>query len=213
MGGARPKQFLDLGRRPLLAHSLLAFEQATEVTGVVLVSHADHLDEAQRVADAAGISKLMWVVTGGATRSDSSRAALAALPADDGLVLLHDAARPLIEAKTISAVVAALDTHRAAAPVIPASDTIIEAHDGEITAMPTRDSLRRMQTPQGFELATIREAYRLAGEDPAFEASDDCGVVHRYLPDVAIKLVEGSVLNLKVTGPIDLQMAEVFLGT
>ena len=212
MDGDTPKQFLDLAGKPLLEHSLLAFEKTPDIDRIVLVSHPDHLDVARRLAEDADISKLIAVVPGGATRSDSSRAALDAVPAEEGLILIHDAARPLIEPATIAAVVSALQTHRAAAPAIPATDTIVEAHEEEITAVPARTSLRLMQTPQGFELATLREAYRLAGENPGFEASDDCGVVHRYLPDVAIKLVAGSSRNLKITHEADLLTAEMLLG-
>lgn len=212
MGRAGPKQFQMLGGKPMLAHSLLAFELSAAITGIVLVSHADHLESAERVARETGISKLISVVPGGSTRSDSSRAGLRALGEDqDGLVLIHDAARPLVEQETIRAVIVALETHRAAAPAMQASDTIVEAADDEIAAMPTRRSLRQVQTPQGFDIRTLRAAYELAAHDPEFQATDDCGVVHRYLPDVAIKLIAGSRRNHKVTNPDDLQVAEVIL--
>lgn len=211
MGGGTPKQFVQLAGLPVLAHSLLAFERFAAVDGIVLVSHPDHEAATARVAREAGISKLIAVAPGGATRGDSSRAAIDALPEGDGLILVHDAARPLVEDATIDAVVAALVDHRAAAPALPVADTIVEAHDGHVTAMPKRSSLRQMQTPQGFEIATLREAYRLAAQDPGFVASDDCGVVHRYLPDVAIKLVAGSERNLKLTYPQDLRLAELVL--
>lgn len=195
----------------MLAHSLGAFERSPHVDEIVVVSHPEHIEPAKKVAHDAAIGKLTNVVPGGATRSDSSRAALIAVPHEEGLILIHDAARPLVTVETISAVIAALDTHRAAAPAVPAADTIVEIHQEVVTAVPSRNSMRRMQTPQGFHIATVREAYRLAADDPTFTASDDCGVVHRYLPDVAIKLVAGSPRNLKVTHEEDLRMAELLL--
>jgi 2-C-methyl-D-erythritol 4-phosphate cytidylyltransferase len=78
--------------------------------------------------------------------------------------------------------------------------------------MPSRATLRRFQTPQGFRLGTIRKAYELATADPGFAATDDCGVVHRYLPDVPIPVVAGSERNLKVTHPLDIAIAEHLCG-
>lgn len=213
MGGHEPKQFRELAGKPMLAHSLLAFERAPQIQEVVLVSHVEHAELAERVARDAGVTKLSGVVPGGPTRRDSSQAALATVAHQEGLILIHDAARPLIAVETIASVVAALTAYRAVAPAIPATDTIVAAHDDLVTAVPPRGSLRRMQTPQGFEIATIREAYRLASEDATFVASDDCGVVHRYLPEVAIKLVAGSARNLKVTHEEDLRLAELLLAS
>ena len=80
--------------------------------------------------------------------------------------------------------------------------------DGVVASMPPRETLNRFQTPQGFRLGTIRKAYELALADPALRATDDCGIVHRYLPDVPIRVVAGSERNLKVTQPLDAVIAE-----
>jgi len=93
-------------------------------------------------------------------------------------------------------------------------DTIAVASDGVMTAMPRRDSLVRVQTPQGFRLSVIRKAHELALADPAFAdltATDDCGVVLRYLPDVPVAVVPGSERNIKITYPGDLSIAEALL--
>jgi 2-C-methyl-D-erythritol 4-phosphate cytidylyltransferase len=97
---------------------------------------------------------------------------------------------------------------------VPASDTIVVVEDGVMTGMPRRDTLRRCQTPQGFRLSVIRKAHELALADPAFAdltATDDCGVVLRYLPDVPVAVVPGSERNIKITYPGDLSIAEVLL--
>ncbi|NND03548.1 MAG: 2-C-methyl-D-erythritol 4-phosphate cytidylyltransferase [Acidimicrobiia bacterium] len=212
MGADGPKQFLELDGIPLLAHSVTAFERSNHVTDIVVVSHPEHIETSELIVGGAGVSKVKTVVAGGPSRSDSSRAAIDEVPDGDGLILIHDAARPLVATETIDAVIAALGSHMAAAPAVAASDTIVMATGDEINATLDRRSLRHLQTPQGFEISTIREAYRLAGEDPAFEATDDCGVVHRYLPDVTIKLVPGSTRNLKITRVEDLAVAAALLG-
>ena len=97
---------------------------------------------------------------------------------------------------------------------VPASDTIVVVEDGMMTSMPHRETLRRCQTPQGFRLSVIRQAHELALADPGFAdltATDDCGVVLRYLPDVPVAVVPGSERNIKITYPQDLSVAEVLI--
>jgi len=128
-------------------------------------------------------------------------------------VLFHDAARPLLTPRIIDDVLAALDTHAAVSVAIPSADTIVELNDhGEIARVPARSSLRRAQTPQGFRLGTIQRAYDVAWRGAAFsEATDDCSVVFRYLPNVPIAVVMGSDKNLKITEPADIFLAEKLL--
>ncbi len=102
----------------------------------------------------------------------------------------------------------ALDDCEAVAVGVPSSDTIVVVEDGVVASMPPRETLSRFQTPQGFRLGTIRKAYELALADPGLCATDDCGIVHRYLPDVPIRVVAGSERNLKVTQPLDAVIAE-----
>ncbi len=129
-------------------------------------------------------------------------------------MLFHDAARPLLDQATIAGCVRALGSYQAVGVAVPTSDTIVEVADGLMTGMPHRDTLRRCQTPQGFRLSVIRTAHELALADPAFAdltATDDCGVVLRYLPDVPVAVVPGSERNIKITYPGDLSIAEVLL--
>ncbi|WP_333811709.1 SDR family oxidoreductase, partial [Timonella senegalensis] len=121
----------------------------------------------------------------------------------------HDAVRPLLEDRIIKSCVDALETYAAVDVVIPSSDTIVEVDDdGIIRSIPNRATLRRGQTPQAFKLSVLREAYALAESDPGFAATDDCGVVLKYLPHVPIKTVEGAEHNIKVTHPVDLYIAD-----
>ncbi|GAA4129107.1 IspD/TarI family cytidylyltransferase [Actinomadura keratinilytica] len=208
LGADRPKQLLEVGGRPILAHAIAAFDGHPGVAEVLVVMAAGHLREAAALA--APFRKVTGVIEGGDTRTASTAAALTALAdrPDDTRVLFHDAARPFVDRGVIDRTLAALADHDAVAVGVPSSDTIVAVRDGLVADMPPRSTLVRFQTPQGFRLGTVRKAYELALADPGLVATDDCGVVHRYLPDVPIRVVEGSEHNLKVTHPLDIALAE-----
>ena len=126
-------------------------------------------------------------------------------------MLLHDAARPLVDQRIIADCVAALAEHDAAGVAVPASDTMVVTADGVMRSMPRRETLHRCQTPQCFRLPVITRAHELAAADPGYSPTDDCGVVMRYLPDVPVHIVPGSERNIKVTYPQDLTVAEALL--
>jgi len=213
---ASPKQLRVLAGRNLIEHCVVAFDQAPAIADVLVVAAADISHQVRR--DLAGYHKVADVIHGGASRTDSTRQALGWLGArvpDDSKVLFHDAARPLLDQRTIADCIAALDRFDAVGVVVPSSDTIVEVADGAIRRVLPRDTLARCQTPQGFRLSVIAAAYQLADADPAFAttpATDDCGVVQRYLPDVTIGAVEGSERNLKITYAADLAVAAALLG-
>ncbi|TDD29710.1 2-C-methyl-D-erythritol 4-phosphate cytidylyltransferase [Actinomadura sp. KC06] len=208
MGAGRPKQLMDIGGRPILAHAVGAFDAHPGIGEVVVVMAAAHLRAAAAIA--APFRKTAAVIEGGDTRTASTVAALRVLDdrPDDARVLFHDAARPFVDAPVIDRVLDALDAHDAVAVGVPSSDTIVVVEDGLVVSMPPRETMSRFQTPQGFRLGTIRKAYELALADPELRATDDCGIVHRYLPDVPIRVVAGSERNLKVTQPLDAVVAE-----
>ncbi|MCP2335375.1 2-C-methyl-D-erythritol 4-phosphate cytidylyltransferase [Actinomadura rupiterrae] len=208
MGAGRPKQLIEVGGRPILALSVAAFDGHPGVDEVLVVMAAGHLRDA--AAMAAPFRKVAGVIEGGDTRTASSAAALRALAGrpDDTRVLFHDAARPFVSRAVIDRVLAGLDGYEAVAVGVPSSDTIVEVSGGMVAAMPPRESLVRFQTPQGFRLGAVRKAYEAALADPALRATDDCGIVHRYLPDVPITVVLGDERNLKVTHPLDIVIAE-----
>ena len=126
-------------------------------------------------------------------------------------MLLHDAARPLVDQRIIADCVAALQVHDAAGVAVATSDTIVIAEDGIMHSVPPRETLFRCQTPQCFRLSVISRAHELAAADPDFAPTDDCGVVLRYLPEVKVHVVPGSEQNIKVTYPHDLAVAEALL--
>ena len=200
LGAGLPKQLLTLGGRTLVERCVAAFQTAPGIDEILVVM------------------KVTAVIEGGQARADSVRAALAAIAAggadgDDCGVLLHDAARPLVDQRIIADCVAALRVHDAAGVAVPASDTMVVTGNGVMQSMPRRETLHRCQTPQCFRLSVISRAHELAAADPGFSPTDDCGVVMRYLPDVPVHIVPGSERNIKVTYPQDLAVAEALLSS
>jgi 2-C-methyl-D-erythritol 4-phosphate cytidylyltransferase len=208
LGLEAPKQLATVGGRSILDRSIGAFDAAPEIDEILVVMAPGHHAAAEEAA--RPYSKVIGVIDGGANRTDSTLCALAALAdrPDEARVLFHDAARPFVDHRIIADCVAALRTDSAVAVAVPSSDTVVVVEHDRVVEMPSRSSLRRFQTPQGFRLGTIRAAYDLAAADPGFAATDDCGVVHRYLPDVPIVVVTGSEQNIKITHPMDLLIAE-----
>ena len=212
-GADRPKQFVRIGERTVLEHSLAAFEQSPHIDAILIVSHPQHLDEVRELLPSSQHPKLLTIVAGGAERQDSTLNALRALtqitdsPLEQIRILIHDAVRPAVSQSIIARVCTALHTHQAANLVVPVTDTLLEVNDnGTTAAMPSRARYRRVQTPQGFHAATLQHAYDVALTDPNFQATDDCGVVFRYLPEVEIALVEGEQRNIKLTYPEELHV-------
>jgi 2-C-methyl-D-erythritol 4-phosphate cytidylyltransferase len=222
-GANLPKQLQTLGGNTLVEHCVAAFDQAPGVDDLLVVGPAEFT--AQIRQDLADVPKLAGVIDGGSTRTESTRLAISWLNAwimrqgaaaawHDCNVLFHDAARPLIDQQTIADCVTALDKWLAIGVVVPTADTIVEVADGTFRRVLPRNSLARCQTPQGFRLSVITRAYQLADADAAFAstpATDDCGVVLRYLPEVPVGAVAGSERNLKITYAVDLAIAQALL--
>jgi 2-C-methyl-D-erythritol 4-phosphate cytidylyltransferase len=216
LGADMPKQLLTLGGQTLVERCVAAFERAPGVDEILVVMARGYTEPVKVMLADGGYAKVTAVIEGGATRPDSTRAALAAIgsggePGQCG-VLLHDAARPLVDQRIIADCVAALRVHRAVGVAVPASDTIVVvSEDGVMLSVPRRETLQRCQTPQCFRLPVIARAHELAAADPGYTPTDDCGVVLRYLPDVPVHIVPGSERNIKITYPHDLAVAEALL--
>lgn len=213
MGGEKPKQLLLLAGRTVLERSVDAFESHPAIDEIVIVSHADYLTELSDMAVRNSWRKVTHIVPGGAERTDSTLAAMQTVTDDNANLLIHDAARPLVSASIISRVVTALEEHAAVGTALPVVDTIVVTDGARITSTLDRSTLRRMQTPQGFHIETLRTAYHRALADPKFQATDDCGVVLNYLPEVAVAWVEGEERNRKLTYPEDFPLFERELST
>jgi len=211
LGGALPKQFLELAGRPLLAHTCERFARCPSVSGMVLVlpaeGFAEHRDRMHAWADG---TKLLAVVPGGRARQDSVWNGLQAIPsALDGVVLVHDGARPLVSEALIEATAEAAARYGAAIAAVPVQDTLKEVGaDDVIQRTVDRRRLYRAQTPQGFRSEILRAAFERAIAD-GFYGTDESALAERI--GVAIHLVPGSEKNIKVTTAEDLLLAEHYL--
>jgi 2-C-methyl-D-erythritol 4-phosphate cytidylyltransferase len=208
LGLSVPKQMVKVAGKTILEHTVAAFDSHPLIDEVIVMITAGWTE---RVATLLGnrFTKLTLILEGGVTRNETTRRVLEALDTTEAKVLLHDAVRPLVDERIITDCIQALNHHEAVDVVIPSSDTVVMVDDDEvITRIPDRSRVRRGQTPQAFKLSTLRSAYARAIEDPYFHATDDCGVVVRYLPDVEVKCVLGSENNIKVTHPVDLTIAD-----
>lgn len=215
-GGELPKQFVKLAGRMVIEYTVDVFESAESIEQIVVVVPSGYQDMIWEATVRNAWRKVVKVVEGGNDRADSTASAIAALAEQGDLcrVLIHDAARPLLDQPTIARCLDALEQHVAVDVVVPASDTIVEVGaEGHIRDIPDRSRLRRGQTPQGFRLGILREAYRRASAHGLAGVTCDCGVVRRELPDVEIATVLGSPSNLKITDSVDLYIAEKLIQT
>jgi ribitol-5-phosphate 2-dehydrogenase (NADP+) / D-ribitol-5-phosphate cytidylyltransferase len=209
MGLDLPKQLLKVSGRTILEHTISVFDAHPEVDSIIIAMATGHLDVARQIVRHGDYAKVVDIIEGGTSRNETTAKALAAIPHVEGNVLFHDAVRPLVSHRIISDCFAALEMHEAVDVAIPSADTIIEVHPNQtIRDIPPRSALRRGQTPQGFRLTTIREAYDVALRDHDLQATDDCTIVLRYRPGTPIAVVPGDERNLKVTEPIDLFLAD-----
>jgi 2-C-methyl-D-erythritol 4-phosphate cytidylyltransferase len=203
LGPGAPKALRELAGEPILLRAVRGLRAAPSVGPVVVAAPPDDVDAARVLLDGLDAR----VVAGGAERSASVALALAALPAEVDLVLVHDAARCLVPPDVVERVIAALRAGAdAVVPVLPVADTVKEVDaDGAVLRTVPRARLRAAQTPQGFRRAVLDRAHRegVAG------ATDDASMAEAM--GVAVRTVPGSQEAMKVTGPLDLVLAEALL--
>jgi 2-C-methyl-D-erythritol 4-phosphate cytidylyltransferase len=205
-----PKALRALGGVPILVHAVRAMTRAREVSLVVVVAPADEIAEVRALVGSHGLpdDKDIRIVAGGDSRQESVRLGLAALPEAVDIVLVHDAARPLVPVDTVDAVASAVRGGAAAVvPVLSVADTVkeVDPHTHEVVGTPERARLRAVQTPQGFDRATLARAHATVTD----EVTDDAGMVERL--GVPVLTVPGHEEAFKVTRPLDLVLAEAVL--
>jgi 2-C-methyl-D-erythritol 4-phosphate cytidylyltransferase len=207
MGADRPKAFLNLAGRPLLWKAAQAFEAAPSVESLVAVVPAGELDSARELL--APLAKLRAVVPGGSRRQDSVLEGLKQVrDGFDGVVLVHDAARPLVDVALVEAVVRAAGQEGAALPVLGLVDTIKRVQEGRVVETLDRSELGAAQTPQGFRFTLLVQAYEAAFRDRVTVTDESLAVERLGAPVCA---VPGSPRNRKITTPEDLAWAESVL--
>ena len=204
LGADRPKAFVGLGDRVLLAWSVEMLDEHPAVDGIVLVVPAGWEEPATLLADDLIAGKVAAAVAGGSTRAASVAAGLAAVPDDADLILVHDAARPFARPELVTRVLEALGQADGAVPGVPVTDTVKRVSAGVVVETPDRSALVAVQTPQGFRADALRRAYSQPAE--VLAAATDCAsLVEAAGGRVAV--VEGDPANLKVTTPDDLAEA------
>ena len=206
LGSPYPKAFAKLGGRPLLAESLERLDASDWIEGMVVVVPAEWEEPAILLAEEVGAGKVTLAVPGGETRADSVRAGLAEVPEEAAVVLVHDAARPLVDEAVVERVVAALeDGWDGAVPAMPVPDTLKRADGEAVVETVDRTGLLAVQTPQAFVAATLRRALAAGGAE-----SDCAGSVEQA--GGRVRVVAGDPRLVKVTSDADLALVEALLG-
>lgn len=207
MGGV-DKQFALIDGVPVLARTLLAFEQADCVQRIVIVTSAASIIAVQDLCRDYGISKAGDILPGGATRLESSLIGVNAAGECD-LVAVHDGARPLVTPELIKRVRDAAKQHKAAIPAIPLNDTIKRVEKKLVAkGAPPRSELVAVQTPQIFDTALLRGALAKAAQSDK-EFTDDASAVEAL--GMSVCVAEGDARNIKITRPLDLAIAEAII--
>jgi len=209
MGADVPKQFLELGGKPVLAHTLMVFDHSSEVEHIVLCLPDSEIDFCRSdILTSLGLKTPISLVAGGQRRQDSVYNALKTLEGDH-IVLIHDGVRPFVTQDIIKACIEGAVQWGACIPTIAVTDTLkrVDA-DGCIQQTVSRKGLHMAQTPQAFRLSVIKPAHQTAREN-GWLVTDDASLVERM--GLTVRVIPGSPHNIKITTPEDLRRAEAIL--
>ena len=213
-----PKQYMEVGGKPILVRSVEQFACREDLSCVLVLTPEDWISYTEELLAKHGLSGgdvPVTVLSGGATRNDTLRNAIAYLEehydlTEEDIFLTHDAVRPFLTQKMIDDNIAAVKTHGACGTVIPSTDTIIRSEDGSLIAdIPDRSKLYQMQTPQSFRPLTLKKLMDSLTPEEEAVLTDGCKIY--LLKGEPVAMVEGAVTNLKITYPSDLAFAESFL--
>lgn len=204
LGAKIPKAFVKINGKPMLEYSLEAYQNCKHINEIILVKPPSYQFKGLKYFDR--YPKLAAIVSGGKERLDSVRAGLNAVSPQADMVLIHDAARPLITPKQITSVITAVKKHGAAILASPATDTIKKAEKGWVKGTVDRSGLWKAQTPQGFRKDFLERSHF---DQRAIPATDDSQLVELIKGEVFI--VPGDDSNIKITTPIDLEIASCLL--
>jgi 2-C-methyl-D-erythritol 4-phosphate cytidylyltransferase len=208
LGEDRPKAFARLGDLPLIAEPLRRLEDSDWIDGIVVAAPPGWEEPCIVLAEELGAGKVSSVVTGGETRTASVLAALAEVPEDAAVVIVHDAARPILPEDVLMRVLAPLsEGFDGAVPVLPVSDTVKRVREGEVVETLNRAELFFAQTPQAFVASALRRG--LSGCQPQSHWTDCASIVEAG--GGRIKAVDGDRRLLKVTSPEDLELVSKWL--
>ena len=200
------KVMAPLGDKPMILRTVAAFQNCDAISEIVIVTRRDLLIPISDLR--TDYDKVCGVVVGGASRQESVEAGIEALSKEVKLIAVHDGARPLVSCAVIDRVVRAANTFHAAIPVIPVKDTIKLAQGGVVKSTPDRNKLFAVQTPQVFDRDLLCAALKKVRINDVAVTDDSSAV--EYL-GFAVKTVDGDEKNIKVTTPVDLKIAELFM--
>lgn len=213
LGANKPKQFLKVAGKTIIEHTVDIFQKHNGIDEIAIVIHNNYVNDINEMVLKNSWTKVKKILSGGKERYESSLVAINAYAmsnAENVNLIFHDAVRPLVSNRIISETINALGIYSAVDVAIPSVDTIIEVNQDktEINSIPNRNYLNRGQTPQAFKLNVIKRAYALALKDNEFAATDDCGIIKKYLPNIPICVVEGEEKNIKLTYPEDIYLLD-----
>ena len=211
MGSNKPKQFIDLCGKPILAVTLSHFQQCNLVDKIVVVVSKDDVDYCRReIVDRYKLNKVFNVIVGGKRRQDSVRKGLEAVDDLCRWALIHDGVRPLVTTELIEKVIKAAKKFRAVITGLPVKETVKELDDQSMVLRSVdRSQLWLIQTPQIFRFEDINLAHQKAIKDGCEEATDDAFLIEKM--GIPVKIIEGEENNIKVTTPRDLDIARFLL--
>ncbi len=202
------KIFLDVNGKPILAHTLDVFEFADCISNVILVCRDADKNLCEAIIQEFGYTKVKAVIQGGSTRQESVRNGLSAVPSQSDIVLIHDAARPLVTEEMLILSIEAAKKHGAAAVGTSPVDTVKRTQGDTVCETIDRNSLILIQTPQTFQKDLIIEAHEIARKNHQL-VTDDCALLE--LTGKTVKVVPGSKFNIKLTTPEDYEMISAYL--
>ena len=205
MGGI-DKILTDLKGKPVIVHTVEAFQTCPAISEIVVVTASEKLEKVMELC--RGFDKLKAVVAGGSSRPESVTNGLNALSDKVKLAAIHDGARPLVTWEVIDRTVRAANTYGAAASGVPVKDTIKVVTGGMVKSTPDRSTLQAVQTPQVVDIDLLRGALKKAKDD-GVNITDDCSAVE-YMGR-SVKMGQGDERNIKITTPLDLRVAEAIL--
>ena len=210
MGTKIHKQYLEICGRPVLYYAINAFEQSDVIDDIVLVTGQDEIEYCRKeIVEKYNLSKVRFIVVGGKERYNSVYNGLKCV--EDGIVFIHDGARPFVDRDTIMRAYNTVITEGACIVAMPVKDTIkISDKEGYVESTPDRSTVWMVQTPQVFSAEIIKAAYDKIMKTDCTGVTDDAMVVEQTM-DRKVKFVEGSYMNIKITTPEDLEIGELFV--
>lgn len=204
-----PKQFIEIEGKPILIHTLSALERVDRIDDIIISAHSSEITLIKKLIQDFGIKRVTEVVAGGTERTQSVRNAFNRIESAD-YVLIHDAVRPFITDQAFIDIINAGILHHAVISAIPVTDTVkLVDKDNMITMNVDRNGLWLAQTPQVFQYSVLAEAYLKYDKHPV-DVTDEAGIVE--LAGIKVKVMAGSILNIKITTEADLKLGRLIAG-